>query len=120
MNKRNDVTQGIDAGPTNDKARAKPDRREVLQWMTAAAATLTAQGALAAPAKKPLNFVYIIIDDLGWAGHRTLREQGDRHSESRSSVEPGCTFHGGLRLLSGVLALSCKRDDRSVSGRGSD
>jgi arylsulfatase A len=62
MNSNQDQTQlGGSETPT------KPDRREVLQWMTAAAVALSVPGALAAPVKKPLNFVYIIIDDLGWS-----------------------------------------------------
>jgi arylsulfatase A-like enzyme len=42
-----------------------PNRREVLQWMAAAAA-LSATGEAAALPTRPLNFVYIIVDDLGW------------------------------------------------------
>lgn len=47
-------------------SQASVARREVLQWMAASAALMTSPVANAAVAK-PLNFVYIIMDDMGWA-----------------------------------------------------
>lgn len=67
MNNSIDREQQEEERLASNKSLTKPDRRDVLQWLTATAAALSGASALAAPAKKPLNFVYIIIDDLGWS-----------------------------------------------------
>jgi len=97
---------------------AQISRREFLQRraVTGMAAPLVGSFGLCGPGGKPLNFVFILMDDMGWSD---LGCQGSTFYENRTStgLRSRGPVHIGLRGLLRVLTHPRQYHDRKHPAR---